>query len=216
MRRIVAFACAGLVLVLLVLAQLLLPGIAADHLRDQLRRSGTVLSVQVHAFPAIELLWHHADKVVIRMADYRSTTGTLGGMLGQAGDVGSLDASATVVTAGLLTLHDATLHKRGEQLSGHAVVQESDLEAAVPFLASVEPVTSGGGQLTLRGTASALGLSATADATVEARDGALVVVPDLPLLPAVTVFSNPHVRVQGVSATAAPGGFAVSAEARAS
>src|SRR5205085_2419393 len=115
MRRIALLATAGLVLVLLVVAQLVLPGIAAQRLRDRLSRSGRVLSVEVSAFPAIELLWHRADRVVIRMRRYQSNPGHLGTLLSQAGDVGSLDASASELDSGLLILRDATLHKRGNE-----------------------------------------------------------------------------------------------------
>ena len=146
----------------------MLPGIAARRLRDRLARSGTVLTVQVDAFPAIELLWHQADQVVVRMGRYRSGTGGLGSLLDQTGDVGTLDASATELDTGLLTLRDATLSKRGNQLIGTATVTEADLRAAVPFLNSVAPVASGDGQLVLRGTASLFGVTASVDATVAA------------------------------------------------
>ena len=73
------------------------------------------------------------------------------------------------------------------------------------------PVASADGQLTLRGTATLFGLSATVDATVSAQDGKLVVVPDVPFggLATITVFSDPRIKVQGVSAAAVPGGFGV-------
>lgn len=214
MRRIVALSTAGLLLALLVLAQLLLPGIAADQLRERLSRNGHVLSVEVQAFPAIELLWHQADKVVVRMRDYRSGTGHLGSLLSQTADVGSLDASAQLLHAGLLTLHDATLQKRGDRLSGQASVTEADLRAAVPFLDAVAPVASGAGQLTLRGTATLFGVTGSADATVAAQNGVLVVTPDLPFgaLATVTIFANPHVAVGGVSASQTSAGFTVRAE----
>ena len=57
MRRITALAPAGAIVVVLIVAQLVLPGIAAQRIRDRLSRSGTVLGVQVDAFPAIKLLW---------------------------------------------------------------------------------------------------------------------------------------------------------------
>ena len=211
MRRLGALAVAGLVVVGLVIAQLVLPGIAAHRLRERLARSGRVLDVQVSAFPAIELLWHHADSVVVRMASYRAVPASLPATLGQSGDVGSLRASAQVFRDGLLTLHDASLVKQGSQLSGRAVVAESDLRAAAPFLTSVTPVASADGNLTLRGTATLLGLSATVDATVSAQDGKLVVAPDVPFggLATITVFSDPRIRVQGVRAAPAPRGFSV-------
>src|SRR5947209_17994801 len=129
MRRIDLIIAADLLL-LLVVAQLALPGIAEQRLRDRLARSGKVLDVEVDAFPAIELLWHHADHVVVRMATYRSSASALGPTIGQAGDVGTLDASTRRLDAGLLTLRDAELHKRGSVLTGTARVSEADLQAA--------------------------------------------------------------------------------------
>jgi hypothetical protein len=216
MRRIALVAIAAVVLILLVVSQLVLPGIAAQRLRDQLSKSGRVLSVHVQAFPALMLLWHHADKVVIRMASYRAGSGTLGGELAQASDVGKLDASTEVFSSGLLTVRNATLQKRGSELTGTATVTEQDLRAAVPFLDNVQPIASGGGQLTLRGTATLLGITATIDATVAAQQGRLVVAPNLPFggLATLTVFDNPHVAVEGVSAAGGAGGFSVSATGR--
>jgi len=216
MRRIIALAIAGGVLLLLVIAQLVLPGIAAQRLRDRLEKSGNVLKVEVDAFPAIELLWQQADRVVIRVGQYRSKPGHLGGLLDQSGDVGTLDASAVELDTGLLTLRDVTLRKRGNELTGSARVTEDDLRAAVPFLDAVQPVASGDGQLTLRGTATVLGVTASVDATVAARDGKLIIAPDVPFggLAAVTVFSDPHLEVQGVGARTTPGGFAVTATGR--
>jgi hypothetical protein len=204
------------VLVLVVLAQLFLPGIAADQLRDRLSKNGKVLDVEVSAFPAIELLWHDADKVVVRMASYRSSTGHLSSLLDEAGGVGTLDASANLLTAGLLTLRNASLSKRGNELTGKATVTEADLRTSVPILDTVTPVASGNGQLTLRGTATVpvIGITATVDATVGAANGNLVVAPNVPFIGTFTLFSDPHVRIQGVGATFRPGGFAVSARAQ--
>ena len=163
-----------------------------------------MLSVKVNAFPAIELLWHQADRVVIRLGRYRSTPGKLGGTLGEPADVGSLDASASELDAGLLTLRNATLRKRGDELTGSAPVTEADLRAAVPFLDNVAAGRVGRGRLTLRGTATLLGLRASVDATVAAQDGELVVAPNVPLggLATVTVFSDPRIEVQDVAARA--------------
>jgi LmeA-like phospholipid-binding len=215
-RRTAILVAAGVVLLVLVVAQLVLPGIAAQRLRDRLARNGTVLHVEVHAFPAIELLWHQADRVVIRMGTYQSAPGNLGSLLGQTADVGSLDASAGELNTGLLTLRNATLRKRGNQLTGSAHITESDLQTALPILQSVTPVASGNGQLTLRGTASLIGVTASVDATVRAQDGRLVVEPQVPLggLATLTVFGDPHVAVQGVSAAPTPDGFTASAQAQ--
>lgn len=213
MRRLVAITVVVLVVVVLGVAQLVLPGIAEQQLRDRLERNGQVLDVHVSAFPAIELLWHRADTIVVRLGHYRSAPGHLSSLLDQAGNVGTLTASATQLDTGLLTLQDATLSKHGSQLTGTAVVTEDAIRHALPILQSVTPVASGDGTLTVRGTASLLGLSASVDATVAARNGALVVVPDVPLggLATITVFSNRHLEVQSIGATPTPSGFAVHA-----
>jgi hypothetical protein len=213
MRRIIAAAVAlAIVLVLLVIAQLVLPGIAADSLRDRLSKSGKVLEVDVSAFPAIELLWHQADKVVIRMASYHSNPGHLNSLLDETRDAGTIDASAKQLNTGFLTLQNAALKKSGNELTGTAAVSAAALRSAIPGVAGLQPVASGNGQLTFQGTV----FGVTADATLSAQNGRLVVQPDIPLLSVLTltVFSDPHVYVEGVAASDAPGGFALSVRAR--
>jgi hypothetical protein len=216
MRRLAAIGAVALIVVVLVVAQLVLPGIAQQRIRDRLQGSGQVLSVEVSAFPAIELLWHHADTVTVRLGRYRSSPGRLSNLLDQAGGVGTLTASASELQTGLLTVHDAVLHKHGDQLTGTARITEADIRTALPVLRSVTPVASGDGRLTVRGAATLFGVSAAVDATVGAQDGKLVVVPDVPFggLATVTVFADPRVKVQTVGATATAGGFIVRATAR--
>jgi hypothetical protein len=215
MRRIAALASVTvLVLVLLGIAQVVLPGIAANRIRRQLDGSGRVLSVSVSAFPAIELLWHQADSVDVKMASYHSGTSHLSSLLDESSDVGTLTASAGVLTDGLLTIHDATLHKHGNTLTGSALVLESDLRAAVPVLQSVTPVASPSGQLVLEGSVSVFGFSGSAAMSVTANNGRIVATPDLPLLGSVLsfqLFSDPHLAVGSVSARPATGGFTVAA-----
>jgi len=216
MRRLVLLVACALVILLLALAQLILPGIAAQQLRDRLSRNGTVSSVHVHAFPAVELLWHHADRVEVRMTSYRGSSANLGSSLSQAGAAGILDASASRMTVGLLTLRNATLHKSGDRFTGSAQVTEDDLRSAVPFLDGVQPVASGAGQLRLRGTATLLGVTATIDATVTASGGRLLVQPDVPFgaLATLTLFSNPHLQIESLAARSSPIGFSVAATGR--
>jgi hypothetical protein len=212
MRRLALLVVAGLVVLLLVVAQLVLPGIAAHQLRDRFARSGKVISVDVSAFPAIELLWHHADRVDLHLASYHTTTGGLGHVLDQASEAGTVNATVDVLNTGLVTLRHATMRKRGDELTGTATLTDSDLQAALPGF-NVHPVASGGGKLVLQGTA--LGL--TADATLSAQNGVLRIAPDVPLLAGlltITVFQDPDVSVQGVGANSVPGGFSVFASAR--
>jgi hypothetical protein len=214
-RRLIALAVVGVLLFVLIVAQLVLPPVAEQELRDMLSQSGTVLEVKISAFPAIKLLWHQADSVLVRMGRYQSGSGPLGNRLGEAAGVGKLDASVGEFVSGALTLRGATLVKRGNILTGSATVLNADLRAAVPFLEDVQPVASEGGRLTLRGRASVLGLNASVAATVAAANGTLVVAPDVPFggIATITLFNDPHVKVQSVGAVAVPGGFRVSATA---
>ena len=82
------------VVVLLAVAQLVLPGLAAQRVRSQLDPYGQVESVSVGAFPAIELLWHHADSVSVELASFRSAgTGAVDTEFGRLHDVGTLHAT---------------------------------------------------------------------------------------------------------------------------
>ena len=212
-RLILILGPIALVLVVLAITQVLLPGIAARQLRDRLARSGQVLSVSVAAFPAVELLWHQADRITVRLGRYRSTPGALARLLNESASVGALSASASELDTGLLTLRDAALIKSGDELSGSALVTQADLRTALPVLDAVTPVASSGGALTLRGTASLLGVTATVDATVRAQDGGVVVTPDVPFggLATIRVFSDPRLQVGSITAAPGTGGFTVRA-----
>ena len=213
MRRVAGLGLLLLVIVVLGVGQLVLPGIAAQRLRDRLAHSGQVLSVGVDAFPAIELLWHHADRVVVRLGRYHSSPQGLAALLNQAGNVDSLSASAAELNTGLLTLRDAALAKHGDRLTGSAQVTEADLHTALPILQSVTPVSPSGAGLTLQGTASLLGVTATVQATVSQQGGDLVVTPNLPLggLATIRVFSDPRLEIQSIGAVQTGSGFRVTA-----
>jgi hypothetical protein len=212
-RRIAAIAALLVALIALAVAQLVLPGVAAQRIESRLSPYGSVRSVTVDAFPAIKLLWHRADAIHIHLASYRSGSGEVGSLLGQLGGVGSLDVAADQLDIGLLRVRDATLRKRGRALSAGAQITEADLRAAVPFLDGVVPVDSRPGTITLRGAVTLLGVTARATATVQPSNGALIVSPNVPFgaLATLTLFSDSQVAVQGVAATSAPDGFHVSA-----
>jgi hypothetical protein len=212
-RRLAVLGVVVLVVVLLGVAQLVLPGIAANRIRSQLDRYGHVRSVSVSAFPAIELLLHHADHVTVDLDSFRADDATLTDRLGQLRHVGTVDASAARATVGLLTVRDARLVKHGSSLVATARVTDADLRGALPIVRSVTPVASSGGQLTLRGTADVLGSGVTVDFSVRVSHGDLVISPDVPFgsVASVTAFADPGVRVTGVTAAAVPGGFTVRA-----
>jgi hypothetical protein len=213
-RRLAVLGVVLLVILGLLVAQLVLPGIAAQRVRSQLGRYGQVQSVSVSAFPAVELLRHHADSVSVRLSSFQSNGSGLAGRLDQLSGVSTLHADVARVSVGRLTVRDARLVKRGASLVATARVTDADLRGVLPVLRTVTPVASAGGQLILRGTADVLGAAISVDFSVRvSAAGALVVSPDVPFggVATITAFSNPAVRVTGVSAAAVSGGFTVRA-----
>jgi hypothetical protein len=215
-RRLAALGGLLVIVVVLVVAQLVLPGIAAQRLRDRLAHSGQVRSVSVSAFPAIELLWHHADSIVVHLGRYRSTSAGLSRLLEQASGTDRLRATASQLSTGLLTVREATLDKQGSRLTGRGEITEADLRRALPILNSVTPVSSGSGHITLQGSATLFGVTATVTATVAPQNGALLVTPNVPLggLATIRVFSDSHLAVDGVSASPTVWGFVATATGR--
>jgi hypothetical protein len=203
------------VVIVIAVAQVVLPRIAASDVRSSIEPDGEVLSVKVSAFPAIQLLWHHADTVSIILGDYRTPPSDVPGMLMEARDVGTLNVSIATLRSGLLTLRDVKLTKRGSELVGSARIEDADLRAALPVIDSVTPVSSADGQLTLRGRGGAFGISATVTAVVSASDGKVVLAPTglLGELLSLTVFDDPGVYVQSVTGAAVSGGLSVSVRA---
>lgn len=203
-----AISVGAALLVVLVGGQLLVPPIATIVLRHRLAKDGRVLSVRLSAFPWLKLLWQHADKVSVRMADYSAPPSHITTLLQEAEGVGTLDISIGVIHTGLLTLHDVSFSKHGDEMVGAAQLDLRDLQTALPIVRSLTPVQDAGGQLVLRGSASVLGVSASVDVAVTASDGKLVVAPTglFGAFATVTLFDDPQIRVQSVSGSAVPDG----------
>ena len=210
-------ASAGIMVVVLgVAGQLVVPGIATDALRSRLARHGRVLSVRVSAFPWVQLLWRHADSVSARLADYNLTPGELQQLLHEGASTDTVHVTVTSLRIGPVALHDVRLDKRGAELEGAASLYLETLRSALPFVQSLKPVHDANGQFVLRGTAGAFGLSASADVTVAAREGALVVAPSgiLADIATITVYDDPRLRVLSVSAGEVPGGVRLTTRGR--
>ena len=211
---LVALAIA-VVVVVIAASQALLPRVAVNDVRARIAPHGQVLSVKVSAFPALKLLWHHADTVTVKLGNYRTPPSDVPGLLQEAKDVGTLNVSIDTLRSAQLTLHDVTLTKHGSELVGSARVEDADLRAALPVLESVTPVSSADGQLRLRGKGGAFGITATVTAVVTTNDGKVVVTPAglLGDFVNVTVFDDQQVYVQSVSGAPASGGLTVSIRA---
>jgi hypothetical protein len=212
-RLLAALAGAVAILVLLVAAQLVLPRIAAHRLRARLDGVAVVARVHVSAFPAVKLLWGHADRVDVHLTSLRVSQARVGALLAQAKDARTADVTIDRFQDGVLRLRAVRLREDRSGLRASAYLAATDLQRALPTGFAVSPVASGGGRLVLRASAFGLGV----DAVVAAVDGALVAQPNLPLvgsLAGLTLFSDPRVSVSGVGATSRTGGYGLTATGR--
>lgn len=202
----------GAIAVLLVLAQVFLPKIAASRISDRIGKYGKVDSVHVSAWPAVELLWQHADSVEVSASRLRMSPAQTSKLLAEASGVERMDLSAASVQEGPLRLRGVSFHKHGKRMSAHAHLGTADVAAALPPGIGVQLLGSGGGKVQVRASGGLFGVGASVDAVAEADGGKLVVHPRGFLLEAIKLklFADPHVYVTGVSASRAtgPGGVA--------
>lgn len=209
-----------LLLLLLVLAQLVLPGLAADHIASRLRRYGSVRSVSVSAWPAVELLWGQADSVTVRAGDLRLSERETASQLWEGRGASSLHMTAASVREGPLRFTNVTMRKSGRQLSASGLASEADVQAALPPGLSLMLLGSEAGRVQVRAIGGLFGAQAAVDAVGEAREGRLIAHPVGLLLEGaqLTLFSDRHVFVEGVGASrmGPPGqpGYRLSIEAR--
>ncbi len=195
---------AGVLVALLVLAQVLLPRIAASQISSKVGRYGHVEHVSVSAWPAVELLWRHADSVHVKATDLSLSPAEISSLLWEGRSTSRLDIEAANLHVGSLALSDATLRKRGAQLEAHATTTQAAAEAALGAGVSVRLTGSAGGRVQVRVGGSLFGVGASVPAVAEAVDGKLLAHPEGFLIEGfkLTVFSDPHVHIEGVEAQA--------------
>ena len=203
---------------LFLLAQIILPTIAEHRIRGLLADRAQVERVHVEAFPAIKLLWHHADRVELTLGELRSGTGRIAGLVDDAGAVNEVDARARLIRSGDVTLRDARLRKDGDRLVGKARVTSGDVRTALAGSLGVRPVGVDRGTLVLRGGVNFLGQTVGVTARVVADGGAVVVKPEgLPFIGGLvqfTVFSDSRLAVDSLTARLVPGGYFLTATGR--
>lgn len=211
-------AGAGVVLALLILAQVLLPGYAGRRLTSDLEDGGTGVHVDVSAFPAVKLLAHRADSVTVSIARLRAgATGSgtsVADLLARTKATDDLDVHVGVVEDRLLRLHDVRLHKRGDRLTGSVRLRRADVDDALPQALRVSGRSAGGDRLSVSGRTSVFGRRVAARASILTDRGRIVLRPEgIPLasLVAVPIFSDPRVAIDGLAARPTPGGFALAA-----
>jgi hypothetical protein len=195
----------GGLIALLVIAQVVLPRVAASRIKSRVGRYGDVESASVSAWPALELLWGDAGSVRVKAKSLSLSPSQAGSLLWEARGVSSMDVSAERVKLGTLRLSNASLHKRGSALAGQALVSDADVKAALPAGFEARLLRSEGGEVEVEATGGLFGLDASVRAVAGASEGKLVVHPLGFLLERLqlTLFSDPHVYVEGVGASVA-------------
>jgi hypothetical protein len=200
--RIGAGVVAG-VLALGVLAQLLLPRIAASTVSSRLDRYGTVESVKVSAWPAVKLLWGSIDSLQVRARELTLSPAQTAKLLWEARDAARIELTAASVREGPLQMTDARLTKHDGALHAEARMSSSAVAAALPRGVSVRLLESGSGRARVRVRGGLFGIGPSVEALASPSAGKLVVEPVAPGLRALrlTLFSEPHIHVSGVSAS---------------
>jgi hypothetical protein len=216
----IALPILAAVVVLLALAQIFLPRIAASTVSSKVERYGKVRSISVSAWPAVKLLWNSADSVTLHAGSLALSPAQSAELLSESSDTAKLDATVAEVHEGPLRLTDASITKRGNQLHGEALISEAGVDAALPPGVSVRLLGSAHGQVRVRVGGGLFGIGASVEAVAGAEGGNLVVRPQAPLIGSavrVTLFSDPHIYVEGVGAEVAstnPLSYRLSMDAR--
>ncbi len=184
------------------LSEILLPGLAERRLRNSLSERGSGITVAIEAEPAAKLLLGRADRVRVRVRALRAQSGPAGDLAARAAKVDALDADIGTLVVGRLRLEDASLRKRGDDVTARATVSRRAIQSALP--ASIKlgaPKVSPDGPA-FTATVSFLGRSRRLTVVARARDGRIRLEPDLPLpgFVSLTVFEDPRVFIESVSA----------------
>ena len=196
-----ALAAAAVLALVLILSQLLLPGIVAANLRSTLRGAGAATDVHlsVAASPALELLFGHADRVSLSIGQLRPSGPTdVKALLERTREAGSVDATISRLLTQPLEFDDVTLRKRGGEITTTAAVSRAALAAALPAGMSLTAPAGGSDSLVVDAHISLLGQSISATALLQARDGKIELVPSSPLVPDITLFSDPQLAVDSL------------------
>ncbi|MGH2878461.1 MAG: hypothetical protein ACRDK4_02490 [Solirubrobacteraceae bacterium] len=195
------------VVLLVLLAQALLPGLAATRVRARVERYGPVRSTHVSAFPAVKLLWGDADTVSVSAGTLTITPAQISSLLWEARTVGTLTvlAQGAVLRVsqlpGGLEVSDVRMQKRGSSVIATATMTQAQLQRALPSGLRVQPTAGGQGGIQARASGGLFGLQASIDVLVRAEEGNLIAEPrGLPFggIATVTLVSDPHLKVQSV------------------
>jgi hypothetical protein len=140
-RPRIALLAAAFVLALLALGQLLLPGLAADRVRDELGDDRA--RVEVEAFPAWKLVFGRADRLTVSTPTVGADRPTpLGELLERAKGVGETDARIDTIAIDELRLRDVRVRIADGRVRTDAALSIRALSAMVPGGGALTPLAS--------------------------------------------------------------------------
>lgn len=193
---------------LVVLAQVVLPSVAAKRVEDRVGKYGTVRSAHVSALPAVELLWGKADEVTVDSGTLTVTPAQIGALLWEARGARDMTVIARTVNLRVpvllptgLPLSGVRMEKHGSSIHATATLTQTQLDGALPSGVHVQPVAAGEGEVQVRASGGLFGVQATIEAVVRPLEGKLVAEPKgFPLagIATVTLFSDPHLKVESI------------------
>jgi hypothetical protein len=218
MRRAL-LALAGLLVLALIAAQLLLPGVAENRLRSDREAQGSNVDVAVKALPAVKLLFGRADEVTIGVADLRPDENgqdgdSLSDLLAETRKTTRLRVHVKVLDDRLLRMQDVRLTKDGDRLTAVVRLRKADVDRALPAQLRLTDTTVRDG-LAVAGSTDVFGNRLEVEAKIYADDeGRLVLEPTDDLLGdlvSVPIFDDDRVAVDSISATSGGDGYTVTA-----
>lgn len=206
-RTKIATGAAAVLVVLLILAVTVLPGIARSAAKDRVRdRIGDDSAKVTVKGSWTKLLTGKADEVVVDTPTVAgSQEAPLGELLKDAKKVGRTDARVGRIQVQGLTLRDLHAIVQDGRVEATAKVSIKSLTKLVPLggtLKSLPPGAQGQPRFQVTVNVPLLG-STTVDAAVAATDGAVqVAAENLPIPVAITVFADPSISVTSVEGRA--------------
>jgi len=186
----------------LLLAQLLLPSLAAQQVRSELSRYGAVRSASVSALPGIKLLWGDADSVHVSTGSLNIGLSEASELLWKARGASRIEMSAESMRLGDITMRSVRAEKHADAIAIEG--RTANLQSGLPSGIEVQPLESVPGGVELRLSGNLLGLRAATDAVLGVQNGQLVLQPQASPFAAfvrLTFFSNPHVALLDFSLT---------------
>lgn len=202
----------GVLVLVFGIGQLVLPPIAAHVAKEHIEKYGKVKSVSIHAVPAIQLAWKHADSANVDVEHIKVTPKQATDLLYETKPITevhmliqtmTVKAQAAGLTA-LLPLREVVVKKHDNEIWAQGALLESDLRGALPGGSKVQPTAMPDGRLLMSVQSGFF----DGKVIVTASKGALVLQPaesaeTLPL------FSERRISIDSVTARTRPGGETV-------